>query len=165
MKFLINSIGQRVLYCTSYYDCTGHLAVMALYLLLQYHLTVLYVLLYHSMGDPLLHPSWHPRTSKQHDERHTKNRTADDDSVSLIRQPSTPHQPILLRHFAHILTREGILALKDRLISCNEDTTDVFPVLAGSHQAATVQGQVAHRRDLFSSNQGPVSHSRVTGIR
>jgi hypothetical protein len=59
-------------------------------------------------GDSLLHPSWHPRTSKQHDERHTKNRTADHDSVSPIRQTSTPHLPYKRVLLAPLYTREGI---------------------------------------------------------
>ncbi len=45
------------------------------------------------------------------------------------------------------------------LIGQDEDATDVLPMLDGGDEAKTLPGQMAHRWNLFSSNQGSVSFS------
>ena len=52
------------------------------------------------------HEARHPRTSKQRDECHTKNGTADHDIVSPISQTSAPYLAHLTQHLAHVRTRE-----------------------------------------------------------
>jgi hypothetical protein len=56
----------------------------------------------------------HPRTSKQHDKCHTKNRIADHDSVSPISQTSTPHLGYIPQHLAHVRTKEDNIFVDSR---------------------------------------------------
>ena len=66
----------------------------------------------------VLHPSWHPRTSKLHDECRTKKGTANHDSVSPISQTSAHHIGDHLTTFVsmiHYRRHFGFVGLRDRL--------------------------------------------------